>query len=123
MDIRPIRNDEDHKAAVREIEMLWGAPENSAEGDRLDILATLVDAYEAKRWPIPDADPVEAIQNSMAMEGHSQSDLAALLGSASRASEILTRKRALTMKMAYMIHSKWHVPAEALIRPVRRERA
>lgn len=121
MDIRPIRTDEDHAAAIREIETLWGAAPGTPSGDRLDILVTLADAYEATRWPIPETDPVEAIKSSMAMEGRTQSDLARILGSASRASEILKRKRALTMDMAYRLHSAWRIPAETLIQPYRLE--
>ncbi len=115
MDIRPIRTDADHEAALHEIEALWGAETGTPEGDRLDIMLTLVDAYEDRRWPVPAADPVEAIQNSMAMEGRSQSDLAELLGSPSRASEILRRKRGLTLPMIRALHDKWRIPAEMLV--------
>jgi len=117
MDIRPIRNDEDHAAAVREIAALWGAAPGTAEGERLDVLATLVDAYEDRRWPLPDADPIEAIRQSMEMEGRTQADLAELLGSAPRASEILRRKRALTLPMIWALHTAWRIPAEALVKP------
>jgi len=117
MDIRPIHTDEDHAAAVSEIAALWGAAPGSSEGERLDVLATLVDAYEDKRWPLPDADPVEAIRQSMEMEGRTQADLAALLGSAPRASEILSRKRALTLPMIWALHRAWRIPAEALVKP------
>lgn len=117
MEIRPIRTDEDHTAAVREIETLWGAAPETPEGDRLDVLITLVDAYENTRWPTPAADPVEAIKNSMAMEGRSQSDLAKLLGSAPRASEILRRQRSLTLPMIWELHDKWRIPADALVQP------
>ena len=117
MDIRPIRTDTDHEAALREIESLWGAGSGTPEGDRLDVLLTLADAYENQRWPIPAADPVEAIQDSMKMEGRSQSDLAALLGSASRASEILRRKRPLTLPMIWVLHREWRIPADTLVQP------
>lgn len=119
MDIRPIRNDEDHEAAMREIEALWGAKPGTPEGDRLDVLATLVDAYEDVRWPIPKGDPVDAITGSMAMEGRSQSDLAALFGSPSRASEVLRRKRSLTLPMIRLLSAEWRIPTEALVRPYR----
>ncbi len=117
MDIRPVRTDEDHAAAVREIEALWGAAPGTKDGDRLDILVTLVDAYESARWPLPDTDPVEAIRSSMAMEGRDQADLATLLGSPSRASEILRRKRGLTLPMIWALHRQWGIPAEALVQP------
>ena len=119
MDIRPIRNDEDHEAALREIEALWGAEAGTPEGDRLDVLITLADAYEDTRWPIPQGDPVDAIKDSMAMEGRTQSDLAEVLGSASRASEILKRKRGLTLPMIWALHEQWRIPAEVLVRPYR----
>lgn len=80
MDIKPIRTDADHAAALRAIEALWGAAEGSAEGDRLDILATLVEAYEARRWPVTELDPVEAIEAAMAYDGHTTADLARLIG-------------------------------------------
>jgi len=86
MDIRPIRTDDEHRAAVREIEALWGAKEGTPEGDRLDVLATLVDAYEDKRWPVDELDPVEAIEAAMAHDGHDRAELAALIGQ-SRATE------------------------------------
>jgi len=116
MDITPIRTDADHEAALREIEMLWGAAEGTPEGDRLDVLATLVEAYEDKRWPIADLDPVAAIEAAMAHEGRTRADLAALLGSKSRASEILRRKRALTLPMIRTIAGEWHVPERLLVR-------
>lgn len=117
MEIRPIRNDEDHAEALKEIERLWGAELGTEDGDRLDVLITLVSAYEDRRWPVAAKDPVEAIQGSMAFEGRTQSDLAALLGSASRASEILKRKRPLTLSMIRRLNAEWHVPADLLVKP------
>ena len=124
MEIKPIRTDRDHEAALAEIERLWGAAEGSAEGDRLDVLATLVHAYEERRWPIADMDPVEAIEAAMQQEGHTKADLALLIGK-SRASEILKRKRALTLPMIRRIAHAWHVPERLLIKdyPLRVERA
>ena len=117
MDIRPIRNDEDHAAALAEIERLWGAPLDTPEGDRLDVLATLVEAYEEKRWPIAAADPIDLIEFAISDMGRTQAELGRLLGSRSRASEILKRKRPLTLSMVAKLHEEWHIPAEALIRP------
>ena len=102
MQIKPIKTDADHDAALREIEALWGAAEGSTAGDRLDVLATLVEAYEEKRWPLDELDPVEAIEAAMAHDGHSRADLAALIGN-SRATEILKRQRALTLPMIRQI--------------------
>src|SRR3546814_4310410 len=92
MDIRPIRNDDDHRAAVDEIRGLWSAEAGSADEDRLDVLATLVDEYERKRWPVDKLDPVEAIEAAMEAEGRTRADLASLIGQ-SRATEVLARKR------------------------------
>ena len=115
MDIRPIKTDKDHRAALKEIEALWGADEGTAEGDRLDVLATLVEAYEEKRWPAEDLDPVEAIEAAMAHDGHSRSDLAKLVGQ-SRATEILQRKRPLTLPMIRKIAMAWRVPERVLVK-------
>ena len=98
MEIRPIRNEKDHAKAVRMIEKLWGAPVGSREGDKLDVLATLVDAYESKHFSLSRLDPVDTIKVHMEMTERTQSDLAELLGSKSRASEILNRKRALNLE-------------------------
>ena len=114
MDIRPIRTDHDHAAALAEIEQLWGAPEGSDDGDRLDIIVTLVEAYEDRRWPIAAADPVEAIEGAMAHEGRTRADLGRLIGP-SRATEILQRKRALTLPMIRKIAKEWHVPEKLLV--------
>lgn len=118
MDIRPIRSDADHEAALREIEALWGAAEGTEESDRLEILATLVDAYEERRWPVTDADPIQAIEQAMAYEGHSRADLGRLIG-ASRATEILQRKRALTLPMIRKIAGHWNVPEKVLVKEYR----
>jgi len=115
MDIRPIKSDRDHQAALREIEALWGADEGTDAGDRLDVLATLVEAYEERRWPVEELDPIEAIEAAMAYEGHSRSDLAKMIGQ-SRATEILQRKRSLTLPMIRKISAAWHVPERALVK-------
>ena len=120
MEITPIRSDADHAAALREIETLWGAGEGTPEGDRLDVLVTLVEAYEDRRWPLEELDPVEAIEAAMAHDGHSRADLAALIGK-SRASEILKRRRALTLPMIRRIASAWHVPERLLVKEYRVE--
>ncbi len=115
MDITPIKTDDDHRAALRVIETLWGAADGTAEGDHLDVLVTLVEAYEERRWPVADMDPVEAIEAAMALEGHSRADLAALIGK-SRASEVLGRKRPLTLPMIRRIAEAWRVPERLLVR-------
>ncbi len=114
MHIRPIRTDEDHEAALREIEALWGAEDGTDAGDRLDVLATLVETYESRRWPIEPLDPVCAIEAAMEMNGYTRAELAALIGQ-SRATEILGRHRALTLPMIRKIAGAWHVPEKVLV--------
>jgi antitoxin component HigA of HigAB toxin-antitoxin module len=119
IDIRPIRTDEDHAAAVAAIESLWEAEAGSADHDKLEVLGALVSAYEDQRWPIEPPDPIEAIKIRMEQTGRSQSDLAELVGSASRASEILNRRRRLTLEMIWRLNREWRIPAEILVRPYR----
>jgi HTH-type transcriptional regulator/antitoxin HigA len=118
MEIRPIRNDGDHAAALAEIEKLWGAAAGSEAADKLDILATLVERYEDTRWPAgDDMDPIELLNFAIDELGHTQAELAELLGSRSRASEVLNRKRALTLEMIRTINAAWKLPVELLIKP------
>jgi HTH-type transcriptional regulator/antitoxin HigA len=120
MEIHPIRNDEDHAAALREIEKLWGAAAGTEESDKLDILATLVEKYEDRRWPNVDAsDPIDLLNYAIEELGHSQAELAELLGSRSRASELLSRRRPLTVEMIHKISEAWKIPADLLVRPIR----
>jgi HTH-type transcriptional regulator/antitoxin HigA len=126
MEIRPVRTDEDHRAALAEIEASWGAAEGTEEGDKLEVLLTLVEAYEAKRWPIDfdDAfDPIDVLTYAIEELGHSQAELADLLDSRSRASEILSRRRALTVEMIHKISEAWKIPADLLVRPYKVDHA
>ncbi|OPF93712.1 helix-turn-helix domain-containing protein [Rhodopseudomonas palustris] len=126
MDLRPIRTDEDHRAALAAIEASWGAPDGSDEGDKLDVLLALVELYEAKRWPIAiaeDQDPIDVLQYAIDELGHTQTELAQLLGSRSRASEVLSRRRVLTVEMIRKIAEAWKIPADLLVRPYKTERA
>lgn len=123
MEIRPIVTEEDHQAALQEIERLWGAKPGTPDAAALDALATLVQAYEERRWPPEHLDPIEAIQASMQWNDRTQADLAKLLGSRSRASEVLNRKRALTVEMIHKLQAEWGIPAELLIRPYRLDAA
>jgi antitoxin component HigA of HigAB toxin-antitoxin module len=126
MDIRPIRTDEDHRAALAAIEACWGAPDGTEESDKLDVLVALVELYEAKRWPIEIAetfDPIDVLQYAIDELGHTQAELAELLGSRSRASEVLSRRRALTVEMIHKIGEGWKIPADLLVRPYKIERA
>jgi HTH-type transcriptional regulator/antitoxin HigA len=126
MDIRPIRTDKDHRAALAEIDVCWGAPDGTEKGDRLDVLLALVEIYEAKRWPIDideSFDPIDVLHYAIEELGHTQAELAELLGSRSRASEILARRRALTVEMIHTIGEAWKIPADLLVRPYKIERA
>jgi HTH-type transcriptional regulator/antitoxin HigA len=115
--ILPVRDEAEHRAALAEIERLWGAPHRTPEGDRLDILMTLVDAYERERWPGDDLDPVDAIKARMENSGRTRRDFEAIVGTSGRASEILNRKRHLTLPMIWRLVRDWKMPAEVLVRP------
>lgn len=124
MEVNPIKTDADYREALKEIDRLWKAAEGTSDGDRLDVLVALVVAYEEKRWPREEPlDPVETIRAHMQWNNYSQADLATLLGSRSRASEILNRKRALTVEMIHKLQSEWGIPAELLIRPYKLDAA
>ncbi len=117
--IRPLRSKADHAAALAEIERYFDhepKPDTPA-ADRFDLLALVIEDYERKHWPIEPPDPVDAIRYRMEIGGLNQADLGRLLGSRQRASDILARKRRLSMRMAWKLHREWGIPAEALIRP------
>ncbi|MEJ0018991.1 MAG: helix-turn-helix domain-containing protein [Acetobacteraceae bacterium] len=121
MDVRPLRTETDYDWALREIEPYFthepkaGTP----EADRFDVLAALIAEYERRHWPIDPPDPSAAIRARMEQAAYTQADLARLLGSRSRASEILAGHRSLTMEQARRLHEAWNIPADALIRPSR----
>jgi HTH-type transcriptional regulator/antitoxin HigA len=119
MDMRAIRTEADYDWALAEIEPYFEQQPvpGSPEADRFDVLAALIKVYEDEHQPIDAPDPVETIQEWMALRGLRQSDLAELLGSKSRASEVLNRKRPLTMEMVFKLSRDWGIPAEALIAP------
>ncbi len=123
--VRPIKTEADYDWALKEIARYFDREPNpgSPEGDRFDVLAALIEGYEAKRWPIDPPDAVEAIRFRMQLSGWGQADLARLLGSRSRASEIMTRKRPLTMQQASKLHREWDIPADVLLYPTRNEHA
>ncbi|PZM13627.1 helix-turn-helix domain-containing protein [Rhizobium tubonense] len=117
--IRPIRTDADLAWAISEIEPYFEMPPEAGtpEADRFDVLADLIEAYESRHFPIDDLEPIVALRAFMEMTNRSQSDLAGLLGSRSRASEILNRKRALTIEMIFRLREAWGLPADVLVRP------
>ncbi len=116
MEIKPIHTEADYQATLKEIEGLFDAQPNTPAGDRLDVLVTLVEAYEAKHFPIPEPDdPVEVLAYYMESRGLSRSDLIPYLGSKERVSEVLNRKRGLSLEMIRRLHSGLGIPADLLV--------
>jgi HTH-type transcriptional regulator/antitoxin HigA len=117
--IRPLKTEADYEWALAEIETYFDRlPEpGSPDADRFDVLTELVAAYEARYWPVEDIDPVEFLDGFMQNHGYGRNDLAAVLGSMSRASEIMLKRRSLTLGMIQKLSRDWHIPAEALIKP------
>ncbi len=116
MDVAPIRTKRDHRRALEEIEALMDAKRGTPEGDRLDVLATLVEAWEAKHYPIDLPDPVAAIKYHMEQQGLAPKDLVPYIGNRNRVYEVLNRKRPLTLKMVWRLHRGLGIPAESLIK-------
>lgn len=119
-EIKPIRTDDDHHAALVEIERLWGAVPRTADGDRLDVLITLVHAYEEQCHPLDPPDPIAAIKFRMEQQGLTRRSLEELLGTRARVAEVLSGKRGLSIAMIRRLHDKLGIPAEVLIRPSRK---
>jgi HTH-type transcriptional regulator / antitoxin HigA len=115
MKIQPIKNEQDHAKALKEIERLWEAGPNTPGDDRLELWTTLVEAYEEKRHAILPPDPIEAIKFRLEQEGKTTGDLAKLLGGRNRVSEVMNRKRRLSVAMMRRLHKELHVPAESLL--------
>ena len=119
-DVKPIRSPEDYEAALRSLEELWGAPSGTPDGDRLDVLATLIDAYEAEHYLMDPPDPVEAIKFRMEQQGLSRRDLEPMIGTRTRVAEVLNGKRSLSLAMIRRLHERLGISAEVLIRPAQR---
>ncbi|CAB1082941.1 Helix-turn-helix motif [Olavius algarvensis Delta 1 endosymbiont] len=117
MEINPIKEEKDYQAALKEIESIFEAAPGTPEGDRLDVLTTLVEAYEDRNFQLPLPDPIEAIIYYMESRGLTRRELEPYIGSRSRVSEILNRKRALTIDMIRKLHSGLGIPADILIKP------
>ncbi len=115
MEIRPIKTENDYYAVIQRIEKLWGSNTNSPNGDELDLLTTIVEAYEMKHFPILPPDPVDAIIFRMEQMNMTKSDAAKYIGSQSRVNEILVRKRQLTLKMDKSLYKGLKIPAEILL--------
>jgi HTH-type transcriptional regulator/antitoxin HigA len=122
-ELKPIRTEADHEAALAEVERLWGAKTGTPDGDRLDILATLIDAYEALKYPMDPPDPIEAIQFRMEQMGLSRKDLEPLIGTRARVAEVMNRKRSLSIDMIRRLHEELGISADVLIRPTGKHKA
>ena len=122
MEIRPIRNAKDHHRALHEIERLWGAGQGSRDGDRLEVLAALVDAYERMHFPIDPPNPIDAIRFRLEQEGLDQRALIGVIGSRTRVYEVMRGDRGLSLAMIRRLHQRLGIPAEVLIRPTAKTR-
>ncbi len=122
MDIKPIRGEADYERALRRVEELWDSPEGSAESDELDILTTLIEAYEREHYPIDLPDPIEAIKFRLEQKGKDSRALIGVIGQRTRVYEVMRGKRPLSLNMIRSLHEKLDIPAEVLIQPARRGR-
>lgn len=116
MEIKPIKTDADYRAALQEVESLMSAEPNTPEGEKLDILVTLIEAYEHKHFPLDLPDPIEAIKFEMEQKGLTVKDLEPMIGKSNRVYEVLNRKRTLTLNMIRKLHQELGIPAESLIK-------
>lgn len=121
-DVKPIRSESDYEQALAEVERLWGAKSGTPEGDRLDVLATLIDVYEAQHHPMDPPDPVEAIRFRMEQQGLTRKDLEPMIGPRNRVADVLNRKRGLSIEMIRQLHEKLGISADVLIRPSRHDK-
>jgi HTH-type transcriptional regulator / antitoxin HigA len=119
-DMKPIRTEADYEAALEQVAALWGSASNTPEGDRLDVLATLIDVYEAKHHAMDPPDPVEAIKFRMEQQGMTRKDLEDIIGTRTRIAEVLNRKRSLSIGMIRRLHDQLGISAEILIQPSRK---
>ncbi len=117
MDIRPIRNDDDLCAAIKEIDRLWGAALGSDDGDKLDVLATLVDAYERDHFPVQPSTPLDVLLYAVGDMGYTQAELAGVVGSRSLASQLLSGRRRISLDVAQKISTAWNIPIQLLVMP------
>lgn len=122
MDIKPIKSEGDYERALQRVESLWNAPEGSAESDELDVLATLVEAYEREHYPVGLPDPVEAIRFRLEQQGKDSRALIGVIGQRTRVYEVLRGKRSLSLNMIRELHDKFGIPADVLIQPGRKSR-
>ena len=119
-EMKPIRTEADYEAALEEVAARWGAASDTPKGDRLDVLATLIDVYEAKHHAMDPPDPVEAIKFRMEQQGMTRKDLEDIIGTRTRSAEVLNRKRSLSIGMIRRLHDRLGISAEILIQPSRK---
>jgi HTH-type transcriptional regulator / antitoxin HigA len=119
IELKPIRTETDYESALEIMAELWGADSDSPEGDQLDLLATLIDAYEAKNHPMDPPDPIEAIKFRMEQQGLTRKDLEDIIGTRTRIAEVMNRKRNLSIDMIRRLHDRLGISADILIRPTR----
>ncbi len=115
MEIKPIKTEKDYNKAMKRLELIFDSKPGTKEGDELEILGILIDQYERENFPIGLPDPIEAIKFRMEQMGYNQTDLASIVGLKSRASEILNRKRKLSLEMIRQLHERLHIPTDVLI--------
>jgi HTH-type transcriptional regulator/antitoxin HigA len=122
-DVKPIRSEADYEVALAEVARLWGAKSRTPRGDRLDVLATLIDSYESEHYPIDPPDPIEAIKFRMEQQNLTRKDLEGILGTRTRVAEVLNRRRGLSINMIRRLHESLGISTDVLIRPSRAKRA
>jgi HTH-type transcriptional regulator / antitoxin HigA len=122
-ELKPIRTEADHERAMAEVERLWGAKDGTPEGDRLDVLITLIEAYEKEVYPFDPPDPIEAIQFRMEQLGLTRKDLEPFIGSRARVAEVMNRKRGLSIDMIRRLNEGLGISGDILIRPTREDKA
>lgn len=123
VEIKPIRTPADYDEALSDVARLWGARSGTRDGDRLDVLATLIDNYEAQHYPMDPPDPIEAIKFRMEQQGLGRKDLEPLIGTRARVAEVMNRKRGLSIEMIRRLHETLGISADVLIRPSRKQEA
>lgn len=122
-EVKPIRSEAGYDAALGEVQRLWGAPLGTPDGDRLDVLATLIDVYEAQNHPMDPPDPIDAIEFRMEQMGLTRQDLEGIIGTRTRIADVLDRKRGLSISMIRRLHERLGIAAEVLIQPCRHDAA
>lgn len=117
MEIKLIKTEQDYQLALKRLEVIFDAKRGSKEGDELELLSLLIEKFEDEHYPIDAPDPIEAIKYRMEQKGYETKDLEGILGSRGRVSEILNRKRKLTLDMIRKLHNQWHIPTDVLVQP------